>query len=77
MNSKANANPTNVYGTWGSNMAKQIERGGRGVLVKNGESSAEGVVGDGAGNVTIEKGAKIDGPIIIQNDFKNANIIGR
>jgi hypothetical protein len=77
MKDEADAHAVTVYDAWGDNMARRIERGSRGVLVKNGESSADGVTGDGAGNVTIKKGAKVDGPLIIKNDYRGATIIAR
>lgn len=69
--SKADAHALQVYDAWADDMTRQIESGKRkGRIVDSIDPS-------GIGNVTIEKGAKITGPIIVKPEIDNSTVILR
>jgi hypothetical protein len=78
MKGETKAQGTAIYDAWGENMGRMIERGAaKGVVIRNGKSNNKDVVSDGAGNVTVKEGARITGPLIIKNEYKDTNIIVR
>ncbi len=66
---KADAHALGVYDAWADDMTHQIESGKRKGLV------VDSVDPSGIGNVTIEKGAKITGPIIVKPEIDNSTVI--
>ncbi|MBQ3170659.1 MAG: hypothetical protein IKJ34_00820 [Mailhella sp.] len=64
---KADAHATKVYGAWAEDMANQIKSGKKEGLVYDGEN--------GIGNVTIERGSKVTGPIIVNPKIDNSTVI--
>lgn len=71
VNSTADAHAVSVYSAWADDMERQITSGRRKGKVIGGD------VADplGIGNVVIEKGAKIAGPIIVKPEVKNSTVI--
>lgn len=66
---KADAQTINVYDAWADNMAHLIESGSRpGKVIDSNDAS-------GTGNLTIGRGAKINGPIIFKPTNKNTTTI--
>lgn len=67
--SKADAHALQVYDAWADDMTNQIKSGKRkGILV-------DSLDPDGIGNVTIEKGARVTGPIIVKPEIDNSTVI--
>lgn len=78
MSKEGKATTTSVYGAWGKNMGNMIKQGMRtGVVVENGASSSKDVIADGVGNIKVEKGARVRGPIINNTDLSNSTVIVR
>ncbi len=72
----ADAKVTNVYDSWGENMANMIESGYRdGVVIESQGSYANGKIRvDGVGNVLVDKNANV-GTIINKMGIDNSNIV--
>lgn len=66
---KSDAHATKVYGAWAEDMANQIKSGKKQGRVYEGEDAT------GIGNITIERGAKVNGPVIVKPEVKNSTVI--
>lgn len=77
INKPAEANSTNVYSAWAENMANLIGHGRKKGIVINGEGDYAGgkVHADGVGNVVVNRGARITGPIINKTEIKNSAVV--
>ena len=67
--SKADAHALQVYDAWADDMANQIKRGKRKGLI------IDSIDPEGIGNVTIEKGARVTGPVIVKPEIKDSTVI--
>jgi len=66
---KADAHATKVYGAWAEDMANQIKSGRKQGRVYDGEDAS------GIGNITIERGARVNGPVIVKPEIKDSTVI--
>lgn len=68
---------TNMYSAWGANMANMIEHGVKeGVVVKKEGEYADGKIKvDGVGNVAVEDGARVNGPIINMMEIESGTTV--
>jgi len=78
----ADAQPRMIYQAWGNNMGKRIMNGqAQGVFVDaNGvvhasPSNAGAVHVNGAGNISIDQGARVTGPVINNSKTQDTNVI--
>lgn len=69
--SKADAHALQIYDAWADDMTNQIKSGKRKGLI------IDSVDPEGIGNVTIEKGARVTGPIIVKPEIDNSTVIFR
>ena len=67
--SKADAHALQVYDAWADDMTNQIKRGNRKGLI------VDSIDPDGIGNMTIEKGARVTGPVIVKPEIKDSTVI--